>query len=346
MLVISRKKDQTVVLGDSIEIKVLATRNEQVKLGIVAPGEVAVLRGELVEQVRQQNLASLDLDTSALQGFAKKGKRRFRAPQQRVFRSVARRMVHDIRNVMTSIRGELELAQLDCTEPLVAESLMSVLSNSDRLLELLKEISEASGRVRMGAPTCLDHVLADWSSRALNLFENLELEFNNEAKGAEVPASVPSLQMILMELTKNAVESGSPRLKVEVTPDGGMLKLVVRDWGHGFDDLTKRRATEPYYSTRAGKKGLGLSKVENWLFSFGGDLSIESELGKGTKLHLTFDPRIEYPIRKTGLAILIGQAGDETRLERQGYTVLLAKDAREAEFLRTIYRLGADSVFA
>ena len=54
MLVIRRKREQTIRIGADIEITVLEIENGQVKLGITAPREVAVFREEIAA-TRQQN---------------------------------------------------------------------------------------------------------------------------------------------------------------------------------------------------------------------------------------------------------------------------------------------------
>lgn len=55
MLVLSRRKGESVMLGDNIEIQILQASGGQVRLGIRAPKDVAVLRGELFASVRQGN---------------------------------------------------------------------------------------------------------------------------------------------------------------------------------------------------------------------------------------------------------------------------------------------------
>lgn len=47
MLVLARKVGETVQLGDDVEIKVLSIRGNRIRLGIVAPADVKILRGEL-----------------------------------------------------------------------------------------------------------------------------------------------------------------------------------------------------------------------------------------------------------------------------------------------------------
>ena len=54
MLVLTRKIDESIVIGDSIVLTVLAIEGEQVKLGINAPREVPILRQEVFQAVQDQ----------------------------------------------------------------------------------------------------------------------------------------------------------------------------------------------------------------------------------------------------------------------------------------------------
>ncbi len=55
MLVLTRKPDQSIMIGNDIEITILEVRGEQVRLGIRAPRSVSVHRKEIYEQIRQEN---------------------------------------------------------------------------------------------------------------------------------------------------------------------------------------------------------------------------------------------------------------------------------------------------
>ncbi len=54
MLVLSRKANQSIMIGDSIEVKILAAEGNSVKIGIEAPEDIRVLRGELWEAFLEQ----------------------------------------------------------------------------------------------------------------------------------------------------------------------------------------------------------------------------------------------------------------------------------------------------
>jgi carbon storage regulator len=56
MLVLTRKPNQSIVIGDDIELTVLEVRGDQVRIGINAPRQVPVHRKEIYEQIRRENM--------------------------------------------------------------------------------------------------------------------------------------------------------------------------------------------------------------------------------------------------------------------------------------------------
>lgn len=70
MLVLSRQRDETIMIGDEIEISVVDIRGDKVRLGINAPTRIAVHRKEVYDAIRTENaqasrIAATDLDTLA-----------------------------------------------------------------------------------------------------------------------------------------------------------------------------------------------------------------------------------------------------------------------------------------
>ena len=62
MLVLTRKVNQSIVIGDDIEVVVLEVRGEQIRLGIKAPRDVVVHRKEIYEQIQEENQAASTID--------------------------------------------------------------------------------------------------------------------------------------------------------------------------------------------------------------------------------------------------------------------------------------------
>ena len=76
MLVLSRQRDQTIMIGDEIEITVVDIRGDKVRLGINAPNEVPVHRKEVYEAIKRENRAAASVkpeDIAKVTGVPGKG---------------------------------------------------------------------------------------------------------------------------------------------------------------------------------------------------------------------------------------------------------------------------------
>lgn len=58
MLVLSRQRDETIMIGDDVEITIVDIRGDKVRLGITAPAHVAVHRKEVYEAIKREKQAS------------------------------------------------------------------------------------------------------------------------------------------------------------------------------------------------------------------------------------------------------------------------------------------------
>jgi len=64
MLVLTRKNGETIKIGDDIEITIVSSKNDQVKVGIKAPKNIEILRKEIFEQILEENQqASKDISS-------------------------------------------------------------------------------------------------------------------------------------------------------------------------------------------------------------------------------------------------------------------------------------------
>ncbi|MCM0626376.1 carbon storage regulator CsrA [Lysinibacillus sp. OL1_EC] len=71
MLILSRKKNESIMIGEQIEVKILAIEGEQIKLGIVAPKEVTIHRAEVFREIQRQNKEALVLTADILEQLKK-----------------------------------------------------------------------------------------------------------------------------------------------------------------------------------------------------------------------------------------------------------------------------------
>lgn len=72
MLVLSRQRDETIMIGDDIEVTVVDIRGDKVRLGINAPKEVSVHRKEVYEAIRRENREAAQVKPEDLSGLTGK----------------------------------------------------------------------------------------------------------------------------------------------------------------------------------------------------------------------------------------------------------------------------------
>lgn len=65
MLVLSRQRDETIVIGDNIEVTVVDIRGDKVRLGITAPKTITVHRKEVYDAIQKEHLASAPTGAAA-----------------------------------------------------------------------------------------------------------------------------------------------------------------------------------------------------------------------------------------------------------------------------------------
>lgn len=94
---------------------------------------------------------------------------------------------------------------------------------------------------------------------------------------------VEDLAFHLADLVENALRAGAHLVEVELAKEGEELWLRVEDDGVGMEEEAVRRAADPFFTTKPGRRvGLGLAFLRQTAEELGGSFHIQSEPGRGT----------------------------------------------------------------
>jgi PAS domain S-box-containing protein len=209
---------------------------------------------------------------------------------------------HDIANMVLPMRARLEPLALDCTSKESRgdiEAIGQALTHLTNLSAGLRLMALDPGRHHASSET-LD--LRQWAREAAPVFggilpRSVKVEWNiPERLGARIARHC--LMQAVFNLVQNAGEAlaarGEGEIKIAASaltdaPGDPAIQLTVEDNGPGMSPEVVARCFEPYFSTkgRAIATGMGLPLVRGLVQAAGGDVAIESSLGRGAKFTLT-----------------------------------------------------------
>jgi signal transduction histidine kinase len=216
-------------------------------------------------------------------------------------------MAHELNQPLTALLASTQAAQrlLGRDEGDEAPDLDTARHAMGQAVAQARRASAVVGRLRrvverpdlsgQAQPLALPSAVHD----ALHLLEP-ELRRRGIAVQLEAPADLPAvraepvaLQQVIHNLVMNALqameqtEAGQRRLLLSLSPQGARLLLSVRDTGPGVPPEARARLFAPFYTTRPGGLGLGLSLSESLAQAMGGDLTLApSGDGPGAEFHL------------------------------------------------------------
>jgi heavy metal sensor kinase len=221
---------------------------------------------------------------------------------------------HELRTPLTILRGELEsLTQYGQLPPAALETIGSALEEISRLSQIINQLLEIS-RLEAGQAT-KEVSVVNLGELAISTAEQMRLLADEKSirldylVSSEVPieGNAGLVKQIVVNLLDNAIkytsEGGSVELLVETR--GNKSILEVRDNGIGIPAAALPHICERFYradkarSRHSGGAGLGLSIVKSICAALGGELSISSNEGEGTRVRVEL-PRANGRIQTSG----------------------------------------------
>jgi nitrogen fixation/metabolism regulation signal transduction histidine kinase len=256
--------------------------------------EIAVeqrqLRGTLTRLARGGAVVTLD-DVTELA----------RAQRVLAWGEMARQVAHEIKNPLTPIRlgvQHLRRARADKRvdfDRVLDQNVNQILTEIDRLDEIARAFSRyGAAPDERRRPAAIDVAAV---VREVISLERMGAEggVNWEEHGVDVPmrgfALGDELKEVLLNVLENARLAQARTVRVSVSlgddVDGDRHVLInTRDDGHGIPADVLPRIFEPHFSTRTSGSGLGLAISRQLVEGWGGAISVESAVGKGTSVEI------------------------------------------------------------
>lgn len=245
------------------------------------------VRGAPEFEALRQALRELALTLAAAR------ERELEAERLRAFREVARRVAHEIKNPLTSMR--IAVDQLGRPEGQTAgrsETAIQVLNaETDRLERLAREFADF-GRLPEGPKSEVDLAeLIDELGRT-SVPEGVEVRLTANGGPRSLLGHYDPLRRAFANLLRNAAEAmkGQGAIDVTVTGDGSGIAVTIADHGPGIPDDLRQRVFEPYFTTKPDGTGLGLALVRQTLEAHRGTIALTATPGGGATFAIVFPP--------------------------------------------------------
>ena len=223
-------------------------------------------------------------------------------------------IAHDFNNILGVIIGFTEMALHEGSDESLKRRMKQVLKASDRAKNLVNQILTISRRSEQEKKPIDINVIVKEAVKFLrsSIPSTINISANIPTVSATVLADPTQLHQILMNLCTNASHAmretgGVMKISLEkvdidstsLSPNPGLkpgryILLIVSDTGHGIDPSIMDRIFDPFFTTKKVGEGtgLGLSVVYGIVKSYGGEINVYSEPGKGTTFKV-FLPRLE-----------------------------------------------------
>ncbi|MED4877689.1 ATP-binding protein [Anoxybacillus geothermalis] len=207
-----------------------------------------------------------------------------------VLGELAAGIVHEIRNPLTSMKGFIQMMQE--TREVNDDYMRIMLSELGRINQIVSEL------LVLAKPQSHNYrpfLLSEAVSYVISLIgheatlNNVSISVHNNAPKACVYGDQNQIVQVLLNVMKNAIEAmpGGGSLYVRVSEAGGTVCLDIADTGIGISKERLQKIGEPFFTLKEKGMGLGLTTSMKIIQEHKGTMQIESEVGKGTIVHLT-----------------------------------------------------------
>lgn len=203
--------------------------------------------------------------------------------------TLAAGVAHELNNPLNNIYLSTQVLTRelgDAAPPAVRETADDILGQTKRVKKIVADLLEfARGREPRLREVELNRLILEAFTRAgAGADGAVELRFDPDPAGVLLQADAEQLEQVFINLFTNASEAMQQRgaVTVRVQSADEALTVAVSDSGSGIPRDALDKVFEPFYTTKDKGTGLGLAIVFNIIKKHYGEITVESEQGKGT----------------------------------------------------------------
>lgn len=215
--------------------------------------------------------------------------------REAAWREMAKQVAHEIKNPLTPMRLTVQSFQrkFDPNDEQIVEKLNEYSNTLIQQIDTMSSIASAFSTYA-DMPAQQDETLnvVRITKLALDIFNEDYIYFTSEEKKIVSRFDRTQLIRVVTNLIKNSIQAieqnqpENPRIEVHVFTDGDWASITVKDNGIGISEEYKNKVFEPKFTTKSSGMGLGLAMVKNIMETYNGNITFESEEGKGTKFRV------------------------------------------------------------
>jgi signal transduction histidine kinase len=197
-------------------------------------------------------------------------------------------IVHDMRNGLGIIRNTVGIMQDELAQTPHENNIRKINRSLDFCEVVLRNLSALGGQDILNAePVDLASVASEMFFMLENKLIDVKLAIEGESKPI-ILADEGHMKQVFMNLIKNAAEAmpEGGTLTCRFHRKGDMMHVEVQDTGHGISDANQQRLFRELFTTKERGYGLGLFIVRTVAERHGGEISVQSQIGKGTTFTL------------------------------------------------------------
>lgn len=206
---------------------------------------------------------------------------------------LAATVAHELGNPLGIISSTLQYVQTHLQDNPFHEEIGVIIDQVERMHELLYTLMDVTGP----AEPCFTHERVDHAFAQVLTFIAKEAEKRRVFIQTDFAAKLPScladsrqLKQVFLNLCKNALEAmpkgGTLRVAIHQSVGKKEVEIEVTDTGSGVPPEDLERIWKPFYSTKEGGRGLGLSLCRRVVEQHGGHIDVYSKYGQGTAFHI------------------------------------------------------------